>query len=37
MLMKTLEGQKKLKDGFLNHFKMFINETLASNIATGGK
>lgn len=40
-MMKTPEGQKKLKDGFLNHFKMFLNETLASAglppVATGGK
>jgi hypothetical protein len=40
-MMKTPEGQKKLKDGFLSHFKMFINETLASAglppVAIGGK
>lgn len=40
-MMKTPEGQKKLKDSFLNHFKMFLNETLASAglppVTTGGR
>ena len=40
-IVKSPEGQKKLRDSFLNHFKMFVNETLASAglppLATGGK
>lgn len=40
-LAKTPEGQKKLKDSFMNHFKMFVNETLGSAglppLTTGGK
>jgi hypothetical protein len=40
-LMKTPEGQKKVKDAFLNHFKMFVNDTLGfaglPPLAIGGK